>query len=63
MTIEKVFSKIQDNNIQNNITTSKIWEECYKEDELESKAGYYCYTIKFDGLKPIQCTKIQKFKE
>lgn len=62
MKTEKVFSKIHDPKIHKDIWNSPIWDECYHLDEIESKAGFYQYSIKFDGLKPIQVTNIHKFK-
>lgn len=64
MTTEKVYSPIRDNNIKNNISSSPIWKNCYHEDELkdipqDTRRSLICYTIKFDGLKPIQVTNIK----
>ena len=62
MKTEKVYSKIYDKNIQDHIETSQIWKECEHSEDVRGKniTGWYEYTIKFDGLKPIQCNHIQK---
>lgn len=60
MTTEKVYSRILDKKIKNNVNNSPIWQDCCFEDEMSGSEQYYCYTIKFDGLTPIQCTKIKK---
>jgi len=62
MITEKVYSPIEDKNIKRNLQHSPIWKNCYKEDETKPNGMMYIYTIKFDGLKPIQVTKISKKK-
>jgi len=63
MITEKVYSSINDEKIRQNLNNSPIWKECYKEDEIKNiNKPLYCYSIKFDGLKPIQITKITKPK-
>jgi len=61
----KVFSTIDDKNIKKKLSDSPIWGDAYTEDELihvdESKKLYQ-YSIKFDGLKPVQVTKIKKVR-
>ena len=59
MTIEKIYSPILDKNIHKNISNSPIWEDCYHEtDDKPTNKKLICYQIKFDGLIPIQVTKI-----
>lgn len=62
MKTEKIYSKIHDKSIQSHIATSKIWKACEHSDDIHKKdvTGWYEYTIKFDGLTPIQCTKIKQ---
>ena len=62
MTTEKVYSPIFDKDIHKDIANSPIWNKVFKEDELVSKIGITEYTIKFDGLKPVQVTNIRKLK-
>ena len=63
MTIEKVYSSIQYKFIKYSISKSPIWKNCYHESDnkepLTHYSKYYIYFIKFEGLKPIQVTKIQ----
>ena len=63
MITEKVFSPVNDVNIKKNLKDSPIWKNCYKEDEinrdvLQKHNTMYVYTIKFDGVTPIQVTKV-----
>jgi len=60
----KVYSPVDDKNIKNNLNDSPIWKQAYSEDDI-SKAKLkhselYEYTVKFDGIKPVQVTKIKK---
>lgn len=60
----KVYSPIEDKEIRNNLNTSPIWKQAYHEDELsEAKKKHqniFEYSIKFEGLKPIQITKVNR---
>lgn len=60
MKTEIVFSPIKDKNIKKDIINSPIWKECYKPEELsdEMRGKMTAYTIKFDGLTPVQVTNI-----
>lgn len=60
MITEKVYSPIEDKNIKNNLQNSPIWKDCYKEDEEKPNKKMWVYSIKFNGLKPIQVTKVKK---
>jgi len=63
MITEKVYSPVFDKDIQKNISGSPIWGEAYHRDEIDGiKKPLTEYTIKFDGLKPIQVTKIKNLK-
>jgi hypothetical protein len=62
---EKVYSPVEDKNIRVNLNNSPIWTGLrYHSTELvEAKKKHsvlFEYSIKFDGLKPIQVTNIQK---
>lgn len=60
----KVYSKIEDKNIKKNLNDSPIWKEAIHEDELadvqEKGTPLFEYSIKFDGLKPVQANSIKK---
>lgn len=62
-----VYSPIEDTNIQKNLDSSPIWKNAIHQtdlDELEKNyPKLFKYKIKFDGLKPIQVTKISVYKE
>jgi len=51
----EVYSKIAHD--KGHIADSPIWNEANHRDELQDFIGIFKYTIKFDGLKPIQLTK------
>jgi hypothetical protein len=59
-----VYSPVDDKDIRTNLNGSPIWKQAYHESELavaEKKFPVvFKYTIKFDGLKPVQVTNIQK---
>lgn len=60
----KVYSPIEDKNIRTNLNDSPIWKTAYHKDEVESARKshnqMFEYSIKFDGLKPIQVTNVKK---
>jgi len=65
MTDEKVISPTFDKQMNSHINDSEVWKKAYKAEELTDRIrgmhpAWYEYTIRFDGLKPIQMTK---FKE
>jgi len=63
MLTEVVFSPVFDKDIQKNIINSPIWKEAYKPDEIVGiKKTLHEYHIKFDGLIPIQVTKLKKVR-
>ena len=57
-----VYSPIEDNDIQKNLNGSPIWKKAYHLEELQGKnfKDVFEYSIKFDGLKPFQVTKVRK---
>lgn len=61
---QQIVSKIFDKDIKDNLNDSPIWKEAKHLDELtddEIESGEYTlYTIKFDGLTPIQVINIKK---
>lgn len=59
MIVEQVYSNIWDENIKKDVNNSPIWKECFKNEDKPENVKYK-YTIKFDGLIPVQVTKIQK---
>lgn len=65
MEIEKVYSPIDDKDIRTNLIGSPIWTGLrYHSTELEEAKRkhpvLFEYSVKFDGLKPVQVTNIQK---
>ncbi len=61
----KVYSPVEDKEIRNNPNGSPIWKQAYHADELSEgvRKKYptiFEYTIKFDGLRPVQVTNIKK---
>lgn len=66
MTEEKVYSPIKDGNIKKSLTESPILKNCYHKDDLVADPNIMKkypdmieYSIKFDGLKPIQVLKVR----
>ena len=59
---EKVFSKVDDKNIKNDVMNSPIWKNCKHYEDVTSKEerGGFLYTVMFDGVTPVTCTKMQK---
>lgn len=63
-----VISPTLDENIQERINNSLIWEVAFHEDEITDEIYHkhpiwYIYSIKFDGLRPIQVTKRNIFNK
>ena len=66
MISEIAWSTIKDTN-STDINNSPIWKDCYKDEEMteelkQSSFVWYKYTIKFDGTKPVQLTKMETIK-
>jgi len=59
-----VYSPVEDKDIRNNLNGSPIWKQAYHAEELaeaqKKNATMFEYTIKFDGLKPVQITNVKK---
>ncbi len=59
-----VYSPIEDKQIRTNLNDSPIWKKAYHESDLSEIEKRYPtlwqYTIKFEGTKPIQFTKMKK---
>jgi len=64
MEIVKVYSPVDDKEIRSNLNGSPIWKQAYHADELEAAktkhAVLYEYSIKFNGLQPIQVTGVKE---
>lgn len=65
MTNEIVISPVKDEKINSHINESLIWGKAFKLEELTEKVrgmnpAWYEYTIRFDGLKPLQMTKFRE---
>jgi hypothetical protein len=64
MEIVKVYSPVNDKEIRNNLNGSPIWKQAYHADELGAAkikhAVLYEYSIKFNGLQPIQVTGVKE---
>ena len=62
----KVYSPVEDKDIKRNLNDSAIWKNAYHADELVAgltkHSTMFEYLIKFDGTKPIQCTKVSRYK-
>lgn len=60
----KVYSPVEDREIQKNLADSPIWKTAYHKDELEeAKTKHnqmFEYSIKFENTTPIQVTKVKK---
>lgn len=61
---EIIYSRLEDKSIKHHLATSIIWTNCehFKDVSEKNLKGWWKYTIKFDGLKPVQCIKIEKIK-
>jgi hypothetical protein len=64
MKVKKVISSVEDPKMMGrglkggyNISNSPIWKDCYHPTDKLPNKKLFVYTIKFDGLKPVQCTK------
>lgn len=63
---EKVYSPVNDVDIKKHLNESPIWKLCYKHEditkEVRSKHNViYEYSIKFDGVKPVQFTGVKVY--
>lgn len=60
---EIVWSPVEDKHFGSNLKTSPVWKNCYREEEITEALvrkhnNWFAYHVKFDGLKPIQLTKV-----
>ena len=65
MTDEKVISPIKDDKFNSHPNESPIWDKAFKIEELDERTrgmhpAWYEYTIRFNGLKPIQLLKMKE---
>lgn len=64
--VEKVFSTVK--NEGKDLINAPFWKDCYHENEVTKemkKNGkqWYCYHVKFDGLKPVMLNKTDKLEK
>lgn len=73
---EKVYSPIDDKQIgkglviddsrMSNLFNSPIWKRCYHSEDypqcLSEHTHMFVYTIRFDGLRPIQFSGVKKIQ-
>jgi hypothetical protein len=62
MTVETVWSPVEDKNMNKDIKNSPVWKNCYHDDEVTDELRHkfqkwFEYVVKFEGLQPVQCTK------
>jgi hypothetical protein len=60
----KVFSPVDDKDIRQNLNGSPIWKLAYTESELKEAEKkhpvLFEYSVKFDGVKPVQLLGVKK---
>jgi len=60
----KVISPVNDKDIRQNLNGSPIWKTAYTEGELKlaekNHTELYEYSIKFEGLRPVQVSDVKK---
>ncbi len=60
----KVYSPVEDKEISKNLNGSAIWKEAYHEEDLtevfKSNRVVFQYSIKFNGLRPLQLTNVKR---
>jgi len=60
----KVISPVNDKDIRQNLNGSPIWKTAYTESELKiaekNHTELYEYSIKFEGLRPVQVSDVKK---
>ena len=62
--VETVYSPVKDEKMQSHLDDSEVWKQAYHEEEITEEdrrkhPRWYKYTLKFDGLRPIQLTKFE----
>jgi hypothetical protein len=61
---EVVYSPIMDEKMNSHVNDSEVWKKAYHHEELIDEVRnkfprWYKYNVKFEGLKPIQVTKME----
>lgn len=61
---EKVYSPVNDVDIRKHLNESEIWKNAFKKEELTQNVlnkypNMFEYSVKFDGLKPVQLTGVK----
>jgi hypothetical protein len=60
----KVYSPVEDKGIRENLNGSPIWKKAYHKEDLPrvqaANAVVFEYSIKFNGLTPVQVTDVKK---
>ena len=64
MTTEIVMSPVKDENFKTHLNDSPVWKNCEHAEDVVGKdlTGWFEYKVKFEGLVPVQCTKMKKIK-
>jgi hypothetical protein len=63
---EKVYSPVNDADIKKHLNESEIWKNAFKKEELTKEVlnkypNMYEYSVKFDGLKPVQLSGVKPY--
>jgi len=63
---EKVYSPVNDTDIRKHLNESEIWKNAFKKEELTKEVlnkypNMIEYSVKFDGLKPVQLTGVKPY--
>lgn len=66
LVVEKVYSPVNDTEIKKHLNESEIWKSAFKKEELTREVlnkypNMYEYSVKFDGLKPVQLTGVKPY--
>ena len=60
----KVISPVNDKDIRTNLNGSPIWKTAYHESEInvaqKAHTELFEYSIKFEGLRPVQVNDVRK---
>lgn len=64
MTNEIIISPIKDEKMNSHLNDSEVWKKAYTKEEFTPEIrkmhpNWFQYTVRFDGLKPIQMTKFK----
>lgn len=63
---EKVYSPVHDVDIKKHLNESEIWKNAFKKEELTKEVlnkypNMFEYSVKFDGLKPVQLAGVKPY--